>query len=185
VLEHTTKSLVGKIKIYTLSSVQEWHSAKRIVPSVRRKTLDKEASLPSAKAWCSAKITVVSYRRLLTALCRALPFTECSTLGKDFFAECISMPRVLLSVNEIATKSRTLPSAALGKDFFVECPIESTRQNIEHSAKSRILVVARSLRAFRLSFIFSKCMQVCMRALATLLSWCMTSMLCTRINDDT
>jgi hypothetical protein len=40
------------------------------------------------------------------------------TLGKDVFAECISVPRVLLSVNAIVTESRTLPSArqkALGK----------------------------------------------------------------------
>jgi hypothetical protein len=63
---------------------------KRTVPSVRRKTLGKEASLPSAKAWRSAKITVVNYGRLLTALCRAPPFAECSTLVK------ISLPSVFL-----------------------------------------------------------------------------------------
>jgi hypothetical protein len=44
-------------------------------------------------------------------------------LDKDFFAECISVPRVLLSVNAVVTESSTLPSAALGKDSFV-----STRQ---------------------------------------------------------
>jgi hypothetical protein len=111
------------------------------VPSVRLKTLGKEASLPSAEAWCSAKITVVSYGRLLTALCRAPSFVECSALGKDFFAECISVLRVLLSVNAVVTESSTLPGASLGKDVFVECPIESTRQSAEHSAKSRIPVV--------------------------------------------
>jgi hypothetical protein len=59
-----------------------------------------------------------SYRQLLTALCRAPPFAECLALGKDIFVECISVPRVLLSVNTIVTESRTLPSAqqkALGK----------------------------------------------------------------------
>jgi hypothetical protein len=79
----------------------------------------------SANARCSAKITVVSYRRLLTALCRAPPFAECLALGKDFFAECIFMPRVLLSVNALVTEGRTLPSVELGKD----CPTKSTRQS--------------------------------------------------------
>jgi hypothetical protein len=51
------------------------------------------------------------------------------------------VPRVLLSVNAVVTESRTLPSAALGKDVFAECPIESTRQSVEHSTKSRIPVV--------------------------------------------
>jgi hypothetical protein len=53
------------------------------------------------------------------------------------------MPRVLRSVNELVTESRTLPSAALGKGFFNEC---GTRQRIlcrvpdkKHSAKSRAL----------------------------------------------
>jgi hypothetical protein len=71
-----------------------------------------------------------------------LPFVECSALGKDFFAECISVPRVLLSVNPVVTESRTLLSATLDKDVFAECPIESTRQSAEHSAKSRIPVVS-------------------------------------------
>jgi hypothetical protein len=75
-----------KIK-YTLSSVQGWHSAKHALLSVRRQTLGKEASLSSAKAQRSAKITVVSCRRPLTALYRVSPFAECLSLGKDFFAE--------------------------------------------------------------------------------------------------
>jgi hypothetical protein len=45
-----------KNKKYTLWSVQEWHSAKHSLPSVRRLTLGKEASLPSAKARRSAKV---------------------------------------------------------------------------------------------------------------------------------
>jgi hypothetical protein len=50
-------------------------------------------------------------------------------LGKDTFAECNSLPRVLLSVNAFVTESWTLPSAALGKGFFAECPTKSTRQS--------------------------------------------------------
>jgi hypothetical protein len=101
------KKLVGKRK-----------KLKYTLLSVSRLTLAKEASLSSANTRRSAKITVISYRRTLTALCRAPPFAECLTLGKDFFTECISMPRVLLSVNTLVTESRTLPSAqqkALGK----------------------------------------------------------------------
>jgi hypothetical protein len=68
-------------------------------------------------------------------------FAECSTLGKEVFAERISVPRVLHSVNELVAESRTLPSAALGKGFFVECPTKSTRKSSWHSAKARIPVV--------------------------------------------
>jgi hypothetical protein len=74
-------------------------------------TLGKVSSLRSANVWRLAKITVVSYRRLLTALCRASPFAECLTLDKDVFVECMSMPSVLLLVNMVVTESRTLPSA--------------------------------------------------------------------------
>jgi hypothetical protein len=51
------------------------------------------------------------------------------------------MPSVLLLVNMVVTESRTLPSAALEKDFFAECPTKSTRQSLEHSTKSQILLV--------------------------------------------
>jgi hypothetical protein len=119
----------GKNKKYTLPSVQEWHSAKLALWSANWLTLGKEASLPSANFRRSAKLTAVGYRRLLTALGRAPPFVECLALGKDIFAECFSVPRVLLSVNTIVTESKTLPSAALGKGFFVECPTKSTRQS--------------------------------------------------------
>jgi hypothetical protein len=115
--------------------------AKTFLPSAGQKALDKEASLLSARTRLSAKITTVSFRRRLTALCRALPFAECLALGKNFFVECISVSRVLLSVNAVVTESRTLPSAAHGKDFFAECWTKSTRQSASHSAKSRIPVV--------------------------------------------
>jgi hypothetical protein len=108
---------------------------------VRPGTLDKKTSLSSVKARRSTKITAVSYRRLLTTLCRAPPFAECLALGKVFFAECLSVPRVLLSVNVVITESRNLPSAALDKEVFAECPTESTRQSVVHSAKSRIPVM--------------------------------------------
>jgi hypothetical protein len=52
---------------------------------------------------CLAKLTAISYRRLLTALCRAPSFAECLVLSKDIFAECISVPRVKLSVTAIIT----------------------------------------------------------------------------------
>jgi hypothetical protein len=57
---------------------------------------------------------VVSYRRLLTTICRASSFVECLTLDKDFFAEWLSVPRVLLSVNKVIIENRTLPSAVVG-----------------------------------------------------------------------
>jgi hypothetical protein len=79
-------------------------------------TLGKETSLSSAKARCPAKITALSYRRLLTALCRAPSFAEGLALGKGFFAECLSVLRVLSSVNAVITENRTLPSTALGKE---------------------------------------------------------------------
>jgi hypothetical protein len=113
----------------------------RTVPSVGRGALGKEAFLSSVKARRSKKIMVVSYRRLLTALCRAPPFVECLTLDKDFFAEWLSVPRVLLSVNKVIIESRTLPSAVVGKDFFTEFPTKNTRQSAEHSTKSRIPIV--------------------------------------------
>jgi hypothetical protein len=117
------KNLDGKRKKikYTLSSAHGWHSTKHDLSSIRFEALGKVASLPSAKARCSAKITVVSYRLLLTALCQASLFAECLALGKTFFVECLPVPRVLVSVNVVVAESRTLPSAALGKAW-------STRQ---------------------------------------------------------
>jgi hypothetical protein len=41
-----------------------------------------------------------NYRWLLTALCLAPHFAESLTLGKAFFAECLSMSSVLPSANE-------------------------------------------------------------------------------------
>jgi hypothetical protein len=135
-----------------LPSVQGRHSAKLALPSVKRGALDKEASLSSARTRLSAKITTVSFRRQLTALCRALPFAECLALGKDVFTECFPVPRVLLSVNMIVTESRTLPSVALDKDFFAKCPTKNTRQSTEHLAKCRIPVVIHNLLGFELGW---------------------------------
>jgi hypothetical protein len=42
---------------------------------------------------------------------RAPIFVECLALSKDVFAECLPVPRVLLSVNSVVTESGTLPSA--------------------------------------------------------------------------
>jgi hypothetical protein len=114
---------------------------KYTLPSVYGETLGKETSLPSANSRRSAKITAVSYRRLLTTLCREPLFAECLALGKNFFIECISVPSVMLSVNALVTKSRSLSSAALGKNFFAEYPTKNICQSGEHSTKSRIPVV--------------------------------------------
>jgi hypothetical protein len=69
----------------------------------------------------------------------SVAFAKCLALGKEDFVECVSVSRVLLSVNAIVTESRTLSSAALDKVFFAECSTKSTRQNDEHSAKRRAL----------------------------------------------
>jgi hypothetical protein len=67
-------------------------------------TLNKVTSLLSANAWRSAKVTAVSYKQLLTVLCRVSPFTEYVAL---VFVGCLSMPSVLLSVNVVVTESVT------------------------------------------------------------------------------
>ena len=90
-----------------MPSVLGWHSAKYGLPSVELEALDKVAALPSAKSRLSAKITDVSYRRLLTVLCRAWVFAECLALGKEVFAECLPVPSALLSVNVVVTESGT------------------------------------------------------------------------------
>jgi hypothetical protein len=74
-------------------------------------------------------------------------FVECLTLGTTVFAECLAVPSVRHSVNNLFTERRTLPRAALGKVGFAECPIKSTRQSLRHSAKGRIPVVPHSLCA--------------------------------------
>jgi hypothetical protein len=100
-------------------------------------------------------------RQLWTAADGPLPSASIRRVfdtRKDFFAECISVPRVLLSVNAVVTESKTSPSAALSKDVFAECGTrqrrlcrvrhsakKSTRQSAGHSAKSRILVVMHAL----------------------------------------
>jgi hypothetical protein len=78
----------------------------------------QNAGLPSANVWHSAKLTVVKYRRLLMALCRASPFDECLTLGKEVVVECLSMLSVLWSVNVVVAASAISPSVVLAKDFF-------------------------------------------------------------------
>jgi hypothetical protein len=88
----------------------------------------KKQPLSSVNAWFSTKLTVVSYRQLLTVLRRESSFVECLTLGKHclcrecYFAEC-----------------------GIVKDCFVECPTKYTRQSVEHSAKCRIPVVKETI----------------------------------------
>jgi hypothetical protein len=87
---------------------------------VSKKTLGKEVILLSAKVWRSAKLTVVSYRRLLTTLCRASCFAESLTLGKGGFAESLSMSSVSLSVNDVVAESLISPRVILDKECFAE-----------------------------------------------------------------
>jgi hypothetical protein len=101
------------------------HTRQSIVVECQAWDTRKVASLPSAKARPSANLTAISYRRPLTALCRAWPFAECSAPGKADFPECFHVPRVLLLVDVVITESMTLLSAALDKDFFAECPKKS------------------------------------------------------------
>jgi hypothetical protein len=76
-----------------------WHSAKN--PLCRVPTTGTRQ-----------RLTVVSFRRPLTALCRAPPLPRVRHLAKT------SLPSVLHSVNDLVTECRTLSSArqkALGK----------------------------------------------------------------------
>jgi hypothetical protein len=71
-----------------LSSVQVKHSAKYALPSVARPDIRQRTLFAECRIGRSAKITLVSYRRLLAVLYRASPFAECLTLGKEVFVEC-------------------------------------------------------------------------------------------------
>jgi hypothetical protein len=54
-------------------------------------TLGKGAVLSSVNVWRSAKLTTVSYRRLLTTFCRGSHFAKTLTLGKSFYAESFTL----------------------------------------------------------------------------------------------
>jgi hypothetical protein len=104
-----------------------WHSAKKLLCRV-------PAGGPRQR------LTDVSCRRPLTDLCREPSLPSVWHSAKE------SLPSVPLSVNELFTERRTLPSVALGKVFCAECPIKSTRQRLRHSAKGRIPVVRGKLK---------------------------------------
>jgi hypothetical protein len=120
-----------KFKIY-FAECPKKTLGKACSAGVSRLTLGKEASLPSVNSRCSAKITTVSYRRLLTVICRASLFDECLALGKDLY---------------LCTESPALGKRARYREQdFAEC---STRQrrlcrvpDKKHSAKRRISVVS-------------------------------------------
>jgi hypothetical protein len=105
-----------------------WHSAK--------KHLCREPTVGTRQI-----LTVVSFGTAADGFLPRAPFAEYLTLGKLVFAECCPLPSVQHSVTSLCAESLTLPSAALGKAFFAECPTKSTRQRIQHSAKTRIPVV--------------------------------------------
>jgi hypothetical protein len=107
-----------------------WHSAK--------KPLCRVPAVGSRQ-----RLTAVSFGTAADSPLPRAPFVECLTLGKLIFAECHSVPSVQHSVKGLFAEILTLPSAALGKAFFAECPTKSTRQRIQHSAKTRIPVVRK------------------------------------------
>jgi hypothetical protein len=113
-----------------LPSLQGKHSAKHSLSRARLETLGKVASLPSVEARRSAKITAVSYRWMLTVLCRVFDTPQ----------------------NCLCRVSSCAESSALGKrgryreQNFAEC---DTRQRLfcrvsdrKYSAKSRISIVS-------------------------------------------
>jgi hypothetical protein len=129
-----------------LHSVETYHKKfscqnkkyKNMFYRVSKKTLGKDLLCRVADIWHSAK----------SPLCRVPTFGPRQRLTGDgplpsaTFADCVSVPSVLHSVNELVTESRTLPNAALGNDFFAECPRKSIRQRGWHSSKARIPVGA-------------------------------------------
>jgi hypothetical protein len=66
------------------------------------KAYSAECQTVDTRTRLSANITIVSFTRRLTTVCQA-----------PHFAECFTVPRVLLSTNTIVTESRTLPSTTL------------------------------------------------------------------------
>jgi hypothetical protein len=88
-----------------------------------KKALSKEVFVERQQVGPRQRLTVVSFRRPLTALCREPPSPSV------WYSAKMSLPSVLHSVNELVIESRTLPSAALDKGFFAECPTKSTWQS--------------------------------------------------------
>jgi hypothetical protein len=111
-----------------LPSVQLGHSTKPALPSVKQGGTRQRRLFADCQ---NSALGKGNDRQLLTAtdgLCRESPFVECVALDKEIFAECISVPRVLLSVTTTFAESKTLPSSALGKE-----------PDKKHSAKRRAL----------------------------------------------
>jgi hypothetical protein len=100
-----------------LSSVHRRHSVK---------TLFAECQVFDTRQ----RLTAVSCRRPLTALCRA-------HLCRVLAARQSSLCRVFLCAECPALGKQALYQA----QYFAECPIKSTRQRACHSAKARISVV--------------------------------------------
>jgi hypothetical protein len=103
-----------KMKIYFVECPCK---AYRVSPG---QTLVKVPSFPSVNVWRSIKITVVSYKRLLTVICRASSFAKCLALDKAVFTECLTVSRVLLSI-----KKRSLTRVGLN-----ECSVKTYLPNV-------------------------------------------------------
>jgi hypothetical protein len=97
-------------------------------------TLGKETTLPSAKAWRSTKVMVVSYRQLLTALCRVFRFAESLALGKTFFAKCFPVPSVLLLINVCWAPNRPCRRSAVRTVRIVGRTVRARAESVRVSS---------------------------------------------------
>jgi hypothetical protein len=130
----------GKIKIYFVEC-QERHSAKYGFIECLLGDTRQRSYFVECRRLALGKLTVVSYRRLLTVLRRASRFAENLTLDKGGFVECLSISSVSLLVHEVIVDSLISLRVALDKECFVEWPTKCTRQSTEHLVKSQIPVV--------------------------------------------
>jgi hypothetical protein len=111
-----------------LRSVCWGHSTKNYFAECFLEALDKEGILSSVFCEHSAKLTVVSYRRQLTTICREPFFAKYLALVKEVFAESLLVLRVWLSAETLVAKCRSMPRVTLDKVYFVEFPINSSQQ---------------------------------------------------------
>jgi hypothetical protein len=102
----------------TFSNIVKEKKWKYTLPSVCRGTLGEDCFMSSVNACRLIKLTTVSYRWLLTALCGASCYAKSLTLSKGDFAECRpSMSSVSLSVNVVVAKSLISPSTRQWVEF--------------------------------------------------------------------
>jgi hypothetical protein len=69
--------------------------------------------------WHSAKNDAVN---CVALVCRVSSFAERPTLGKEYFAECFSLPSAWRSAKDAFTMCFSLPSVTLGKESLCRVP---------------------------------------------------------------